>query len=258
MIDSRAIIDPSAKIAEGVSIGPWTIIGPNVEIGEGTQIASHVVINQNAKIGRYNKIHSFASIAGDSQDVHYKGEEAWLTIGDHNTIREYCSINRGSIDEGKVTEIGNHNLLMASVHVAHDCKIGNHAILANLATLGGHVKVGDYAILGGATMVHQFCYIGAHAITAGCSGVMQDVLPYVLMKGDPASPRSINVLGLERREFSAEAILELKRAYKILFRRGYQLEEALRLLEEKVSQYPEVQPLVDAISGCSKRGIARP
>ncbi len=257
MIDSRAIVDPSAKIAATASIGPWTIIGPEVEIGEGTCVESHVIIKRNAKIGSHNHIHSYASIADDPQDVHYQDRETGLVMGDHNTIREFCTISRGSSSEDGITHIGNHNYLMAYSHVAHDCRIANHVVFTNGATIAGHVQVDDYANLGGGTMVHQFCYLGAHSFCGGFSGVAQDVLPFVLAKGDPATSRSINVIGLRRRGFSESAVEHIRHAYKILFRRGNKLAEARAELEKMVSGCAEIQLLLDAIDR-STRGIARP
>ena len=256
MIDPRAIIDPSAKLADNVTVGAFAVIGPEVEIGEATIVRSSALIHKNTKIGANNVIHSFASIGNDSQDLKYKGGEAWLHIGDGNTFREFCTINRGS-GGADITVIGNNNLFMSYTHVAHDCHIGNHVIFSNTATVAGHVTVGDYAILSGAAAVHQFCNLGAYSFLAGCSGVMQDVLPYVLVKGDPAVPRAINTVGLSRHGFSEETIAHIRQAYKILFRRGYKLEEARAELEKMVPSCPELELFIKAIDQ-SARGIARP
>ena len=256
MIDSRAVIDPSAKIAANVTIGPFTVVGPDVEIGEGTWIGSNALVRKNTKIGANNVIHSFASIGNDSQDLKYKGEEAWLIVGDQNIFREFCTVNRGSGGED-ATVIGNNNLFMSYTHVAHDCIIGNNVVFSNCATVAGHVTVDDHAILSGGTMVHQFCHIGAYSFFGGFAGVSKDILPYVLVKGDPATPRTINVIGLRRHGFSDEAIGHIRHAYKILFRRGYKIEDARAELEKMLPACPELDLFIKAIDR-STRGIARP
>lgn len=257
MLDSRAVIDPSAKIAADVSVGPWTVIGPNVDIGEGTCIESHVIIKKNAKIGRNNHIHSFASVADDPQDIHYKDQETWLVIGDNNVVREFCTISRGSSNDDLTTSIGNNNYLMAYSHIAHDCIIGNSVVFTNGATIAGHVRVDDYANLGGSVLIHQFCNIGTYSFVGGTSAVNQDVLPYVVMHGIPAYPISVNVIGLRRRGFSESAIEHIRHAYRIIFRRGHKLAEAILELEKMVAQCPEIQVMIDAINR-STRGLARP
>lgn len=256
MIDSRAIIDSSAKLADDVTVGPWTYIGPGVEINSGTRIESHVVIKGPTKIGKNNKIFQFASIGEDPQDKKYNGEPTVLEIGDNNVFRECCTINRGTVQGGGVTRIGRDNLIMAYVHVAHDCIIGNEVILANNASLSGHVVVHDYAILSGFAGVHQFCHIGSYSFLAGYTPVGKDVLPYVLVSGREATVCGLNSEGLKRRGFSTETINHLKRAYKIIYRSGLTVPQALEQLQEIVPECPEVQLFIDSLNQ-SARGIVR-
>lgn len=256
MIDSKAIIHPSAKIADNVSIGPWTLIGKDVEIGEGTWIGPHVVINGPCKIGKNNKIFQFSSIGDAPQDLTYAGEDTLLEIGDNNTIREYCMINRGSLKGGGVTRIGNHNFIMGYVHIGHDCHIANHCILVNYAGLAGHVTVNDHAILGAYSAVHQFCNIGHHAFVAKATYVTQDVLPYIIIDGNPPSAHGINAVGLKRRGFSSETIQGLKRAYKVIFRNSLTTKEAIDALNDLQLEFPQVSLFIDALNA-AKRGIVR-
>lgn len=251
-----AIVEPDAILGANVEVGPWSYIGANVEIGDDCVVHSHVVIKGPTKIGRSNTIYQFASVGEACQDKKYKGEPTRLEIGDNNVIRESCTLHRGTVQDQGVTRIGSNNLLMAYVHVAHDCVVGNDTILANNATLAGHVKVGDFAILGGGTMVHQFCHIGAHSMCAGGSIVLRDIPAYVMASGQSASAHGLNSEGLKRRGFSAEAILALKRAYKTLYRKGLVVEEALKELEEVVVEFPEVAVFVDSVRR-SERGIIR-
>lgn len=255
-IHPQAIVDPSAKIAGDVTIGPWSYIGPDVEIGEGTEILSHVVVKGPTKIGRNNRIFQFSSVGEECQDKKYAGEPTTLVIGDNNVIRENCTIHRGTVQDRGETVIGSGNLLMAYVHVAHDCMIGDNTILANTTTLAGHVSIGDHAILGGGTMVHQFCNIGVHSMAAGGSIVLKDIPAYVMASGQSAKPFGMNVEGLRRRGFSKEALTALRRAYKTLYRQGLTLAEALEELEKSHSDVPEVRPLIDSLRG-SDRGIIR-
>lgn len=256
MIDNRADIDARAKIADDVEIGPWTLIGPDVVIESGTQIASHVVIKGPTHIGRNNRIFQFATVGDECQDKKYQGEPTRLEIGDNNVIREGCTLHRGTVQDRGVTTIGSHNLLMAYVHVAHDCMVGNNTIIANNAALAGHVSVGDYAILGGFTAVHQFCQIGAHVMCGAGSVVLQDVPAYVMANGNTVEPRGINAEGLKRRGYSPEAIQAIKKAYKIIFRQGLKAEEAVEQLMTMVTDFPEVQLLIDSLQQ-SSRGIIR-
>jgi len=225
-IHPTALIDPAAQLGENVSIGAYSVIGAGVEIGDGTSVGPHVVIEGPTRIGRDNRIFQFASLGAEPQDKKYAGEPTRLEIGDRNTIREFCTFNRGTAQDAGVTRVGNDNWIMAYVHLAHDCQIGNHTIFANNAQLAGHVHVGDWAILGGFTVVHQFVRIGAHCITAMGTILLQDVPPFVTAAGNPSAPHGINSEGLKRRGFSAEAIAGLRRAYKTLYRNGLKLEEA--------------------------------
>ena len=255
-IHATAQIDPGARIATDVEVGPFCVIGPDVEIGAGTKIGAHVLVEAGTRIGRDNQIHAFSSIGGAPQDKKYHDEPTRLEIGDRNTIREFCTINRGTVQDAGVTRIGNDNWIMAYVHFAHDCQIGNNAIFANLAQIAGHVSVGDWAILGGNTQAHQFVQIGAHSFTGMGTYLAQDLPPYVTAAGNMARPFGINKEGLKRRGFSSEAIAGLKRAYKTLYRKGLTLEEALAELKAQAAACREVQPLLDFIAR-SKRGIIR-
>jgi UDP-N-acetylglucosamine acyltransferase len=255
MIDVRSEIHPSARIAEGVTIGPWTFIGPDVEIGAGTDIGSHVVIKGPTRIGTHNKIYQFSSIGEDPQDKKYNGEKTLLEIGDNNVVREFCTLNRGTVQGGGVTRIGNGNLLMAYVHIAHDCLIGNETIFANNASLSGHVTVNDFVILGGFSAVHQFCVLGDHSFIAGMARIVKDVLPFTLMT-DEAKPCGLNVEGLKRRGFLPETISNLKRAYKIIYRRGLTMPQAVDELREMLPVCPEIQLMMDVLER-SERGISR-
>lgn len=256
MISDKAIIDPSAKIAENVSIGPFSIIGADVEIGADTRIGSHVVIHGPTRIGKRNSILQFSSIGEGPQDKKYGGEPTSLTIGDDNVFREFTSVSRGTAQGGWVTQIGNHNLFMAYVHVAHDCRVNNYTTFSNNASLAGHVYVGDYANLGGFVGVHQYCAIGAYSFCAGGSIIVKDVLPYITVSGHPAQVYGLNLEGLKRRDFGQETLLQLKRAYKVLFRQGLTLDQALATLTEMVPQCPEIATMIDFIQ-VSQRGFVR-
>jgi UDP-N-acetylglucosamine acyltransferase len=256
MIHSTAIIDATASIADNVTIGAYTIIGANVSIDEGTVIGPHVTINGTTTIGKNNHIYQFASVGEDPQDKKYAGEKSFLEIGDENIIREFTTINRGTIQDKNTTSIGDRNLLMAYSHVAHDCVILNDVILANAASLGGHVHIGSSVILGGFSIVHQFCQLGEHSFSAMGSAITKDVPPYVMVGGRPTQPHGINVVGLERRGFSKETILEVKRAYKVLYKSGLKLSVASEQLEEKAVKIPELQAMV-AFLKSSNRSILR-
>lgn len=256
VIDPHAVIDPAAELEEGVTVGPFTIIGAGVRIGTGTEIGPHVVIRGECTIGKDNKIFQFASIGEDPQDKKYAGEQTHLEIGDRNTIREFTTIHRGTVQDESLTSIGNDNLLMAYTHVAHDCHIGDHTILANAASLGGHVHVGDWAILGGFSIVHQFCRIGAHCFTAMGSGISKDVPPYVMVGGHPAKPRGINSEGLRRRDFGAEQIATIKRTYKTLYTSGLPLAAASEQIGEAAVEHEELRPMADFLA-TSGRSIVR-
>lgn len=255
-IHPSAVIDSQASLADDVEIGAFSVIGPHVTLGAGSWVGPHVVINGHTTIGAENRIFQFASVGEVPQDKKYAGEPTQLIIGDRNTIREGCTLNRGTVQDGGITRIGSDNWIMAYVHVAHDCLIGDHCILANNATLAGHVQLGDWVFLGGFTTVHQFCHIGAHAMTAFTAAVSQDVPPYVTAAGNRAVPAGINSEGLKRRGYTPEAIMAIKRAYKTVYRNGLTLDEARQQLAEQASSNPDIQLFVDFIAQ-SKRGIIR-
>ena len=255
-IHPTAIIDPAAQLDSSVEVGAYSIIGPNVKIDAGTKVASHVSINGFTTIGKNNQIFQFSSLGEVPQDKKYRDEPTLLEIGDNNTIREFCTFNRGTVQDKGTTKIGNDNWIMAYVHIAHDCQVGNHTIFANNSSLAGHVDVHDYAILGGFTLIHQFCKIGSHVITAVGSVVFKDIPPYVTAAGYDAKPHGINAEGLKRRGFSPESILQIKRAYKALYRKSLTLDEAKTELLAMQSQTPEIALLTDFLN-TSTRGIVR-
>lgn len=256
MIDERAIVDPRAQLGEKVHIGPFSVIGPDVTIEDDVWIGPHVVINGTTSVGAGSKIYQFCSIGEAPQHLGYKGEKTRLEIGRRNVIREYCTLNRGTLGGGGVTRVGNDNFIMAYVHVAHDCQVGSNTIFANCASLAGHVEVGDFAVLGGFTLVHQFCRVGAHSITGIGTVCLQDVPPFMVAAGNRAVPHGINVKGIKRRDFSDDDITELKRAYKILYRCGLTLGDALQKLEQGVWDSTNVSLLQKFIE-TSERGIIR-
>jgi UDP-N-acetylglucosamine acyltransferase len=251
-----AIIHPDARLADDVEVGAYSIIGEFVEIGTGTVIGPHVVIGGHTRIGQHNRIFQFCSLGEIPQDKKYAGEPTRLEIGDHNVIREFCTFNMGTAQDIGVTRLGDHNWIMAYVHLAHDCQVGNHTVFANNTNLAGHVLVDDYAILGGFTGVHQFCQIGAHVITGVSSVLLQDLPPYVMVSGNPAEPHGINSEGLKRRGFSGDAILAIKRAYKTLYKSGLTLDQARAQLAEQAKACAEIGLLADFLQS-STRGIVR-
>jgi UDP-N-acetylglucosamine acyltransferase len=255
-IHPSAIVDPAARLARNVVVGPFSVIGPQVEIGEESWIGSHVVLDGRTRIGRSNRIFHFASIGGPPQDKKYAGEDTAVEIGDGNTIREYVTINRGTSLDAGATRVGDENWIMAYVHFAHDCVIGSHAIFANACQLAGHVHVGDWAILGATTLVHQFVHIGAHAFTGMGTYLPQDLPPYVTAAGNTAKPYGLNSEGLKRRGFAPESINALKRAYRTLYRSGLGLDEAKRELEAQAAEFSEVRLFLEFL-GRSQRGILR-
>ena len=257
MIDPRAAVDPDACIGDGVSIGPWSVIDANVEIGDGCQIGPHVVIRGPTRIGKNNRIFQFCSVGDDSQDKKYHGEkEPTLEIGDGNTIREFCTLNRGTVQGGGVTRIGDNNWIMAYVHIAHDCIVGNHTVFANNASLAGHVLVDDYAILGGFTGVHQYCHIGAYCFSAIATIITKDVPPYILVSDNPAKAHGVNREGLKRNGFDGDAVEALRKAYKIVYRQNLTVADAIERLMEFVPEKPEIGVLVEFLHN-STRGIVR-
>jgi UDP-N-acetylglucosamine acyltransferase len=256
MIHPTALVDAAARLGARVEIGPFAVVGPHVTLGEGTRIGAHCVIEGHTTFGRDNVVFQFASIGAAPQDKKYAGEPTRLEIGDRNTIREFVTINTGTVQDAGVTRIGDDNWIMAYVHIAHDCRIGHRCIFANSTQLAGHVVIDDWVILGGFTGVHQFCRIGAHAMTAIASVVVHDLPPYVMAQGDTASAHGLNTEGLKRRGFTPDAIAGLKRAYRTLYRSGLTLDAAKVALAEQVAACPEVAPLVEFLAR-SERGIVR-
>jgi UDP-N-acetylglucosamine acyltransferase len=256
LIDPRAVVDPRARLAASIEIGPFSVIGADVDIGAGTWIGPHVVINGPTHIGKDNRIFQFASIGDIPQDKKYTSEPSELIIGDRNTIREYCTINRGTLNGHGSTVVGDDNWVMAYVHIAHDCKIGNRTIFSNGATLAGHVIIEDYATLGGFTLVHQFCRIGTHAFCGMGTALNRDLPPYVLASGNLAKPHGINKVGLKRHGFSPETIQALHKAYTLLIKSRSKRADEAQQLQELSSTYAEVAHLVDFVSN-SPRGIIR-
>jgi UDP-N-acetylglucosamine acyltransferase len=255
VIDSQAIIDPSATIGENVSIGPWTVIGPDVVIGDNCQIASHVVIRGPSFIGANNKIYQFSTIGDDTPDLKYKGEPTKLIIGDDNVIREGVTIHRGTVQDRGETVIGNKNLLMAYAHVGHDSVIGDNVIMVNNSSLAGHVNVGDWAILSGYSLIHQYVSVGAHSFIGPAAFSYHDVPAFVTAFGSPAEPRTINKEGLKRRGFTTEQIALANKAYKLLYRRGLSLEEGIEAIAE-LGDDIVIETLLNSLKA-STRGIIR-
>ena len=257
MIAASAIIHPEARIDEGVDIDAYTIIGAQVEILKGTHIGPYTFIKGPTRIGKDNQIFQYCSIGEDPQDKKFHGEpESVLEIGNGNTIREFCSINRGTATGGGITRVGDDNWIMAYVHIAHNCSVGSHTIFANNATLAGHVEIEDYVILGGFTGVHQFCRLGRHSFTAIASVVVKDIPPYLIVSGNVAKPSGLNKEGLKRHNFSADTIKLLRHAYKIVYREGLVLKEALQRLTPLADDCEEVAYFANFIAG-SGRGIVR-
>jgi acyl-[acyl-carrier-protein]--UDP-N-acetylglucosamine O-acyltransferase len=259
-IHSTAIIDSRAEIDSAAKIGAYSVIGPHVRIGAGTRIGPHVVIEGRTTIGRDNEIFQFASVGGVPQDKKYGGEPTELEIGDRNTIREYCTLNLGTVQDAGVTRIGNDNWIMAYVHIAHDCQIGNHTIFANGIQLAGHVHIGDWVILGGLTNIHQFCKVGAHAMTGAATRLSQDIPPFVLVAGSPPAAHGINAEGLRRRGFTPEQISAIRQSYKTLYKSGLSLDEAKAALakeEAKAADAAEYIHMIRSFLDISDRGIIR-
>lgn len=256
MIHPTAIVYPGAELAEGVEIGPYAIIGKNVQIGRGTKIGPHSVIDGWTAIGEENQIFHMASVGGIPQDLKYRGEETWLRIGNRNIIREFTTLQPGTVTGIGQTVIGDGNLFMAYCHVAHDCVVGNRVIMANGSTLAGHVEVEDFAILGGLSAVHQFTRVGASAMLSGGAMVGQDVLPYTIASGNRATSAGLNTTGLKRRGFSAEIITDIKKAYRLVIRSGLRLEEALERIRREVPQSPQIEHFM-LFAEKSERGICR-
>ena len=261
IIHPTALIDPNAELDSSVSVGAYSVIGANVRIGPGTEVGPHCVVDGHTNIGKNNRFYRFCSIGGEPQDKKYRGEPTCLEIGDGNTVREFVTLNTGTVQDGSITRLGDDNWIMAYVHVAHDCHIGDHTILANSVQLGGHVHVGDWAIIGGLTGVHQFSRIGAHCMIGGNSSLMQDAPPYVLAAGNPCGPVGINSEGLKRRGFSPEQIGALRQAYKLVYRRALSLDDARQAVAALQGEVPTahaaLQVLLDFLS-VTGRGFIRP
>jgi len=257
VINAQAVIHPNARLAPNVHVGPWTVIGEDVEIGEGTWIGPHVVINGPTKIGKNNQIYQFASVGEAPQDKKYSGEKTWLEMGDNNIIRECGTINRGTLQGGGVTRIGNNNLFMAYVHIAHDCIVHNNTVFANNATLAGHVIVHDYAILSGFSGVHQYCRLGEYSFLAKGTLVVKDVPPYLLVAGvEKPTAHGLNVEGLRRHGFTPESVAALRKAYKVIYRKGLLIKDILSQLEIMSAEHPEIGLLYEFLKS-SERGIVR-
>ncbi len=259
-IHSTAIVDPKAEIDSTARIGAYSVIGPHVRIGAGTRVGPHVVIEGRTTIGRDNEIFQFASIGGVPQDKKYGGEPTELEIGDRNTIREYCTLNLGTVQDAGVTRLGNDNWIMAYVHIAHDCQIGSNTIFANGIQLAGHVHIDDWVILGGMTTIHQFCKVGAHAMTGAATRLSQDIPPFVLVAGTPPAAYGINAEGLRRRGFTPEQIAAIRQSYKVLYKSGLSLEDAKIALakeEEKAESGAEYIQLMRSFLDTADRGIIR-
>lgn len=256
MIHPSAVIDSKALLADGVSVGAFSVIGPDVSIGKGSKIGSHVVIEGPTWIGEDNEIYQFASVGAAPQDKKYAGEPTELIIGDRNVIRESCTINRGTSQDIGKTVIGDDNWIMAYVHIAHDCIVGNHTIFANNATLAGHVRIKDYAILGGFTLVHQFCHIGEYAFTGMGTSLTKDLPPYVTAFGAPAIPRGINKEGLKRNGFDSDSIARIKQSYRMLYRQDLPFQQALIQMEQAYAEHPEIMAM-HKFCRRSERGVIR-
>ena len=254
-VHPAAIVEAGARLGANVEVGPWTFVGSEVEIGEGTVLNSHVVVKGPTTIGRNNRIYQFASVGEACQDKKYAGEPTRLEIGDDNIIREGCTVHRGTVQDEWVTKIGNNNLLMAYVHIAHDCVIGNDCIMANNSTLAGHVNIGDGVILGGFTAIHQYCKIGAYSMSAGNTTIFKDVPAFIMTSGSPGKPYGMNFEGMRRRGYSPELIRILRQTYKIIYRQGLRTAEAIEKLEP-MAEVAEVRMLLDSIKS-STRGIIR-
>jgi UDP-N-acetylglucosamine acyltransferase len=259
-IHPTAIVDPAAQLDGSVSVGPYAVIGPHVSIGPGTTVGPHTVIEGRTTIGRDNRIFQFASIGAISQDMSYGGEPTRLEIGDRNTIREFCTLNLGTMKEEGVTRIGSDNWIMAYVHVAHDCRVGNHIVMANNATLAGHVHVGDWAVIGGLSGVHQFVHIGAHAMIGFQAHVAQDVPPFMTVDGHPLAVRAVNLTGIKRRGFSNERITAIRQMHKLIYRDSLTLEQATAAIGTLRCGAAEVDGDIETMLSflaAARRGIVR-
>jgi len=259
-IHATAVVDPRAELADGVTVGPYAVIGPHVRIGEGSSIGAHCVVEGHTTLGRDNRIFQFASIGAAPQDKKYAGEPTRLTIGDGNTIREFVTINTGTVQDGGLTAIADDNWIMAYVHIAHDCHVGSHTIIVNATQLGGHVHLGDWVFLGGLSGVHQFVRVGAHAMTGFQTRLSQDLPPYVTAAGNPAAATGINAEGLRRRGFTPERIAQVKQMHKLLYRQGLTLAAGIAAIEALRGQLAgsevDIALMLDFLAQ-AERGIVR-
>ncbi|GAF58377.1 acyl-[acyl-carrier-protein]-UDP-N-acetylglucosamine O-acyltransferase [Psychrobacter sp. JCM 18903] len=256
-IHPTALISPSAQIDETAIIGPYCIVGDEVTIGAHTVLHRHVVVTKLTRIGQHNEFYQFASIGEDPQDLKYAGERTWLEIGDHNTIREACSLHRGTAQDSELTKIGSHNLLMVNTHVAHDCVIGDHNVLANNVGVAGHVTVGNHTIIGGNSGIHQFCTVDDYSLIGGASLILKDVAAFTMVSGNPATTHGLNVEGMRRKGWSKETIEVLRQAYRMIFRSGLTTVQALEVLNnELLPKEPKIQLLIDSLQK-SRRGVVR-
>lgn len=253
-IHPSALIHEAAELADDVSVGPWTIIGPGVVLGPGTVVGSNALIERDTVVGRDCRIHHGAVLGTDPQDLKFEGENTQLVVGDRTVIREYATLNRGTQASGR-TVIGSDCMLMAYVHVAHDCHIGDHVILSNAVNMGGHVTIGERAIVGGLTPIHQFVRIGTHAFVGGATRVSKDVPPYVRAAGSPMELSGLNSVGLRRRGFSEEVRLELKRAYRLFFASEHNISQAIARARAELAPFPEVETFIAFVEE-SERGVA--
>lgn len=259
-IHPSSIVHPEAVLADDVIIGPFCLVGPKVRIGAGTHLRSHVCVEGRTTIGSGNVIYAGASIGCDPQDKKYAGEDTVLIVGDNNVIRENCTLSIGTVQDEGITRVGSDNLLMANVHVAHDCRVGDHTIIANNVALAGHVTVEDWAIIGGQTGVHQFVRIGAHSMVGGASAALRDVPPYVICSGNPAQPHGLNSVGLRRFGYTSDQVRGLHQAYRLLYREGLMVKEALEKIAALEAEFPEAKPLLEHFIdfvGNSPRGVIR-
>lgn len=259
-IHPTALVDSAAELDSSVSVGPYTLIGPHVRIGAGTSIGAHCVIEGRTTIGAHNRIFQFNSIGAVPQDKKYAGEPTELRIGDHNTIREFCTFNLGVPGAGGLTTVGSHNWIMAYTHIAHDCHVANHTTLANNTTLAGHVNLADWVTVGGLTGIHQFVSVGEHAMVGFASAVTQDVPPFMLVDGNPLAVRGLNLVGLKRRDFSPARIAAIKQMHKLLYRQGLTLEAARTAIAALAAETPEAAGDVEQMGrflAAAARGIAR-
>src|SRR5882762_603827 len=255
MVHPSAVIHPKAQIGPNCEVGPYCVIGEHVTLGAGCKLHSHVVIDGHTKLGQGNEVFPFASIGLKTQDLKWKGGVTRTEIGDHNTFREYVTIHSATGD-GEVTSVGSQNTILAYCHIAHNVTLGSHVIMSNVATLAGHVTVEDFAVIGGLAAVHQFCRIGKFAMIGGCSKVVQDVPPFMMADGNPAETRTINKVGMERNGIGEDAQAALRQAYKILFRDGLTIPNALARIEKEVPQLAEIEHLLKFVRA-SERGISK-